>query len=410
MSEPRFGVKLNLRVASMIIILVVMWIFFRLQVGEFYFSGESIAKLSRDMASWTILAAGMTLVIIAGYIDLSVGSLLALVAASAALMMNPEYGPGLPANTAIPIALAIGTILGAFQGVLVSYFAIPSFIVTLGGMFVFRGITQKVSEFDPRIPAGNWVVSLGFDYVPAGTGYAIACLITLLIAVLLVVGRKKRKRMNLPALNIPALVGIMVLVAAFLVGMVYKMNEYKGIPNQTLVMASILVLLHVISKQTTFGRYLFAIGGNVEAARVSGIKVERKTVAVFALMGFLAAVAGIVWMAQNQGSTKNGGQYYELYAIAAAIIGGTSLLGGRGSIFGTFLGGLVMATVIQGMDYTSLENWLQLVVRGSILVFAVGLDVIAKNPPPWVRRLRSRLWKRIKPGTAPHEETSRPSQ
>jgi len=188
------------------------------------------------------------------------------------------------------------------------------------------------------------------------------------------------------------------------------MNEYKGIPNQTLVMVAVLVILHVISKQTTFGRYLFAIGGNVEAARVSGIKVERKTVAVFALMGFLAAVAGIVWMAQNQGSTKNGGQYYELYAIAAAIIGGTSLLGGRGSIFGTFLGGLVMATVIQGMDYTNLENWLQLVVRGSVLVLAVGLDVIAKNPPPWVRRLRSKLWKQIKHGTATQEETSRISR
>jgi D-xylose transport system permease protein len=406
MSEPRFGVKLNLRVASMILILVMMWIFFRLQVGEFYFSGESIAKLSRDMASWTILAAGMTLVIIAGYIDLSVGSLLALVAASAALMMNPEYGPGLPANVAIPIALAIGTILGALQGVLVAYFTIPSFIVTLGGMFVFRGITQKVSEFDPRIPSGNWVVSLGFDYVPAGTGYVLAVVMTILIAGLLTVGRRNRKRMRLPALNLPALAGIIVLVGAVLLGMVYKMNEYKGIPNQTLVMMAVLVILYVISKQTTFGRYLFAIGGNVEAARVSGIKVERKTVAVFALMGFLAAVAGIVWMAQNQGSTKNGGQYYELYAIAAAIIGGTSLLGGRGSIFGTFLGGLVMATVIQGMDYTNLENWLQLVVRGSVLVLAVGLDVVAKNPPPWVGRLRTKLWKQVRPSTKMHESTS----
>jgi D-xylose transport system permease protein len=402
--HPRFGVKLNLRVASMILILMVMWIFFRLQVGEFYFSGESIAKLSRDMASWTILAAGITLVIISGNIDLSVGSLLALVAASAALMMNPEYGPGLPANVAIPIALAIGTILGFVQGVLVAYFAIPSFIVTLGGMFIFRGITQKVSEFDPRVPGGNWVVSLGFDYVSPDTGYAIAVITTLLIAVLLLIGRRNRKRKNLPALNIPALVGIVILIAALLVGIVYKMNEYKGIPNQTLVMVAVLIVLHIISKQTTFGRYLFALGGNMEAAKVSGIKVERKTVAVFALMGFLAAVAGIVWMAQNQGSTKNGGQYYELYAIAAAIIGGTSLMGGRGSIFGTFLGGLVMATVIQGMDYTNLENWLQLVVRGGVLVLAVGLDIIAKNPPPWARRLRTRIWRRFKRGSSLADE------
>jgi D-xylose transport system permease protein len=241
-------------------------------------------------------------------------------------------------------------------------------------------------------------VSLGFDYISPETGYAIAAVTTLLIAALLLLGRRNRKNKNLPALNITAVIGIVILVAVLLTGIVYKMNEYKGIPNQTLVMIAVLILLHIISKQTTFGRYLFAIGGNPEAARVSGIKVERKTVAVFALMGFLAAVAGIVWMAQNQGSTKNGGQYYELYAIAAAIIGGTSLMGGRGSIFGTFLGGLVMATVIQGMDYTNLENWLQLVVRGSVLVLAVGLDIVAKNPPPWARRLKNRVWKNIRPG------------
>ena len=388
----------------MILILMLMWIFFRLQVGEFYFSGESVAKLSRDMASWTILAAGITLVIISGNIDLSVGSLLALVAASAALMMNPEYGPGLSANVAIPIALAIGTILGLLQGVLVAYFGIPSFIVTLGGMFVFRGITQKVSEFDPRVPSGNWVVSLGFDYVSPGTGYAIAACLVVVIAAFLTMGRINRKRMSLPALTIPALVGVVAIVSALLAGIVYKMNEYRGIPNQTLLMAAVLIVLHIISKQTTFGRYLFAIGGNTEAARVSGINVERKIVAVFALMGLLAGIAGIVWMAQNQGSTKNGGQYYELYAIAAAIIGGTSLMGGRGSIFGTFLGGLVMATVIQGMDYTSLENWLQLVVRGSVLVLAVGLDVIAQSPPPWIRRIRNDLWNRLRHGNSRGEE------
>jgi D-xylose transport system permease protein len=393
MKEPRFGIRVNFRVMSMILILVMMWVFFRLQVGDFYFSGESMAKLSRDMVSWTILAAGMTLVIISGNIDLSVGSLLAVVAASAALMMNPEYGPGWSANIAVPIALAIGTSLGLLQGTLVAYFRIPSFIVTLGGLFVFRGITQKISEFDPRVPGGNWVVSLGFDYVPHQTAYFMIAVFVLVLAGVLIVSRSNRLRMNLPSWNIPALTGILFVVAAVLAFLVMKMNEYKGIPNQTVVMVIVLIALHVISKQTTLGRHLYAIGGNTEAARISGIKVERKIVAVFALMGFLAAVAGIVWMAQNQGSTKNGGQYYELYAIAAAIIGGTSLMGGRGTIFGTFLGGLVMATVIQGMDYTNLENWLQLVVRGSVLVLAVGLDVMAKNPPLWARRLQSKIWK-----------------
>jgi len=391
MKQPRFGIRLNLRVLSMILILAAMWIFFRLQVGDFYFSGESIAKLSRDMVSWTILAAGMTLVIISGNIDLSVGSLLAVVAASAALLMNPEYGPGLPATTAVLIALGIGTLLGVLQGALVAYARIPSFIVTLGGLFVFRGMTQKISEFDPRIPSGNWVVSLGFEYVPNDTAYLVSLAFVLLLAAVLVVSRRNRIQMNLPSWNIPALMGILAVVALLLAALVMKMNEYKGVPNQTVVMALVLVVLHVISKQTTFGRHLYAIGGNPEAARVAGIKVQRTIVAVFALMGFLAAVAGVIWVAQNQGSTKNGGQYYELYAIAAAIIGGTSLMGGRGTIFGTFLGGLVMATVIQGMDYTNLENWLQLVVRGSVLVLAVGLDIMAKNPPVWARRLKTRV-------------------
>jgi D-xylose transport system permease protein len=393
MNEPRFGIRVNLRVMSMILILVVMWIFFRLQVGDFYFSGESIAKLSRDMVSWTILAAGMTLVIISGNIDLSVGSLLSVVAATAALLMNPEYGPGWSANTAVLIALGVGTALGLLQGTLVAYLKIPSFIVTLGGLFIFRGITQKISEFDPRVPSGNWVVSLGFDYVPRETAFITIAAFVILLAAVLIISRRNRLQMNLPSWNIPALVGILVVVAALLTVLVMKMNEYRGIPNQTVVMAAVLIVLHVVSKQTTFGRHLYAIGGNAEAARISGIKVERKIVAVFTLMGFLAGVAGIVWMAQNQGSTKNGGQYYELYAIAAAIIGGTSLMGGRGTIFGTFLGGLVMATVIQGMDYTNLENWLQLVVRGSVLVLAVGLDIMAKDPPLWARRLRSTILK-----------------
>src|SRR5512140_3814131 len=138
MSEPRFGIKLNLRVASMILILLLLWVVFRLQVGEFYFSGESIAKLSRDMASWTILAAGMTLVIVSGNIDLSVGSLLALVAATCALLINGEQGFGLSASVAVPLAILVGTLLGAFQGALVAYARIPSFIVTLGGLFIFR--------------------------------------------------------------------------------------------------------------------------------------------------------------------------------------------------------------------------------------------------------------------------------
>ncbi len=391
LKNSRIPVKLNLRLLSMVIILLVMWTFFRIQVGSFYFSGESFAKLSRDMVSWTILAAGATMVIVSGNIDLSVGSLLALCAATAAILINPDYGPGLSASIAVPIAILVGTMLGAFQGFLTAYFKIPSFIVTLGGFFVFRGITQKVSAFDPRVPDKSWIVRIGFDYLPKDIGWIIGIAACIIISLILILSSAREKKLNIDSLPMWITAAKIIVFSVVVLVFMYKVNQYKGLPYQTLIMFVILVILFIITKNTKFGRYLYAIGGNVQAAKLSGIKVERKIVAVFSLMGMLAGVAGVVWMAQNQGSTKNAGEFYELYAIAAAVIGGTSLMGGRGTIFGTFLGGLVMATVIQGMDYTNLDNWLQLVVRGSVLVLAVGIDIMTKNPPLWLLQLKYKL-------------------
>ncbi|MHB9014379.1 MAG: sugar ABC transporter permease [Ignavibacteriaceae bacterium] len=343
------------------------------------------------MVSWTILAAGATLVIVSGNIDLSVGSLLALCAATAAILINPDYGLGLSASIAVPIAILVGTLLGAFQGFLTAYFKIPSFIVTLGGFFVFRGMTQKVSAFDPRVPDKSWIVRIGFDYVPQNIGWIIGIAACIIMALVLLWTSAKKKKLNIETLPLWLTISKIVIFSLIILLFILKVNQYKGLPYQTLVMFVVLVALFIISKNTRFGRYLYAIGGNMQAARLSGIKVERKIVGVFALMGMLAGVAGVVWMAQNQGSTKNAGEFYELYAIAAAVIGGTSLMGGRGTIFGTFLGGLVMATVIQGMDYTSLDNWLQLVVRGSVLVLAVGIDIMTKNPPLWLQQFKYKL-------------------
>jgi D-xylose transport system permease protein len=383
--------RINFRMLSMVLILVVMWIFFRLEVGGFYFSGESIAKLSRDMVSWTVLAGGMTLIIISGNIDLSVGSLLALVAASCALMMNTDFGLGLPGAIAIPIALAIGTLLGTFQGILTAYFRIPSFIVTLGGLFVFRGITQEVSAFDPRIPDTSWVTSLGFKFLAPTLGLILGIISVAVIVLFLIRGKIKKSKLGLPADSAASIVVKSLLAIVIIVGLVLKVNQYRGIPYQTLIMIAVFLGLYVVARYTRLGRRLYAIGGNTQAARLSGIKVEKNIVASFAIMGFLTGIAGVIWMAQNQGATKNAGEFYELYAIAAVVIGGTSLMGGRGTILGTFLGGLVMATVIQGMDYTSLENWIQLVVRGAVLVIAVGIDIAAKDPPLWMQKMKQKF-------------------
>jgi D-xylose transport system permease protein len=378
----------------MALILAGMWMYFRWQVGGFYFSGDSISNLSRDMATWTILAAGMTLVIVAGHIDLSVGSLLALVAASCAFMIDPEQGQGWSASIAVPLALLLGTALGFLQGVIVAGFRVPAFIVTLGGLFIFRGMTMKVGARDPRVPDESWVSALGFGSLESSRGWVLGLAFVCLLILFRVLGRRRRRRMDIPveACWISA-VKILVPSALVLV-FIAKANQARGVPYQTLVMMAVIVAVYFVAKHTLFGRRAYAIGGNATAARLSGISVEKTTIMVFTLMGLLAGIAGVVWMAQNQGSTKNAGTFYELYAIAACVIGGTSLMGGRGTVFGTFLGALVMATVIQGMDYTDLENWLQLVVRGSVLIVAVAIDIATKNPPPWMLRIRETLIRR----------------
>ncbi len=373
------------RLISMILILAAMWLFFRWRVGAFYFSGESIAKLSRDMATWAILASGMTLVIVSGCIDLSVGSLLALSAAICAFLMDPETGLGWPAMAAVPPAIVAATLLGTIQGSLVAWCKIPSFIVTLGGMFVFRGLTQKVSAKDPRIPDASWVNALGFSYIPSRAGLALAVFGIFAIAAMVFYEAHRRKTMGMPARWGGSAFKV-IASAALILGFVVKVNQYRGIPAQTLTMALCMIAVAFIAKRTVFGRRVFAVGGNIEAARLSGIGVEMVIIAVFTLMGFLAGIAGVVWMAQNQGATQKAGEWYELYAVAACVIGGTSLLGGRGSVAGSFLGALIMATVVQGMDYLGLENWMQLVVRGSVLVLAVGLDMAGRSPRAWKRR------------------------
>ena len=379
--------RFDLRVLSMAGILVFMWILFRLRTGPYYFSGDSIANLSRDMATWTILSAGMTLVIVCGHIDLSVGSLLALIAASCAAMVNEEYGLGWSASVAVPLALGLGLGIGFYQGVLVAYFRIPAFIVTLAGLFIFRGVTQKISAHDPRVPDQSWVSALGFSHVHPIMGWCLGIAACALLVALALWSRTRRKRLGLAPAGAVVTAAKIVIPCAVLLAFVYKVNQAAGIPYQTLVMVGVLLAVHFVAMHTRFGRHVFAVGGNPESARLSGIGVEKTTVFVFSIMGLLSGVAGVLWMAQNQGSTKNAGTFYELYAIAACVIGGTSLMGGRGSIFGTFLGGLVMATVIQGMDYTDLENWLQLVVRGAVVAIAVGIDVASKNPAPWMQRL-----------------------
>jgi D-xylose transport system permease protein len=261
---------------------------------------------------------------------------------------------------------------------------------TGGGLFIFRGVTQKISAYDPRVPDSSWILSIGFDYLSPVMGWITVIIVGGLFFSMAYYNRVTRKKRELSVEPLWLFITKSIIIIALLAGFINAVNGYRGLPLQTLIMFIILLLLFFVLKFTTFGRRLYAIGGNPEAARLSGIRSKRYITGVFMLMGLLAGIAGIMWMAQNQGSTKNAGEFYELYAIAAAVIGGASLNGGKGTIMGTFLGGLVMATVIQGMDYSNLDNWLQLVVRGAVLVAAVGIDVMSRYPPEWLVQWRFR--------------------
>jgi D-xylose transport system permease protein len=377
-NEPKRKIvwfKLDVRAYTMIAALVGIWLLFSF-LHDSFLTPRNLSNLFLQMSVTSILAIGMVLIIVAGQIDLSVGSLVGLTGGVAAIL-NVWYDWG-----TIPViitTIALGALIGFWQGWWVAYRAVPAFIVTLGGMLIFRGILLGISGSVTISPLSPGLRLLGTSYVPNSIGLIFAILGIAVSIYLMFNKRASRKKYGFDLTPMPLDLSKIVLYAVLILGFVFLMNSYKGIPVPFIIVIFLALIFTFIAKNSVFGRQVYAIGGNAEAARLSGINTKRRILLVFVLGNSLAAIAGLILTARLNAATSGAGEMYELDAIAAAVIGGTSLMGGAGTISGAVIGALVMASLDNGMSIMNLDSYWQFIVKGSILMLAVWVDIYSRQ-------------------------------
>lgn len=372
-----------LRAYTMVFALVAIWIYFHYSTGQIFLEARNFSNLMRQTAVTGVLAVGMLMVIITGQIDLSVGSVVGLAGGVAAVAQG-WLGWGLVPSLAAGIAVAL--VIGAVQGTLTAYFNIPAFIVTLGGLLAWRGVILGLSRGETipiRLPGFK---SIGQDYVGPTVGWIIAGIAVVAIVWLTINRNRARRRHGLAVPKMTTTLARALVPSLVIIGFIYLMNSYEiapgthaGIPVPVIIFLTIALAGAFITQNTTLGRYLYAIGGNPDAARLSGINIRKYLLVVFCMMGVLTGVASIIYTARVGSASPDAGQLLELDAIAACVIGGTSLMGGRGTVFGAILGALIMASLDNGMSLKNVEPYMQNIIKGAILVVAVGLDMAGRK-------------------------------
>ena len=365
-----------LRAYTMVAALVLIWIFFHWATNGIFLTPRNLSNLTMQTAVTGVIAVGMLMVIVAGQIDLSVGSVLGLAGGCAAIALT-NYQWGLV--PALMVAVLVGIAIGLFHGVLVAYANIPAFIVTLGGLLAWRGAIKGISQSETVPISSDYFKAIGQGNVPASVGWGLAAL-----AIAFIVWRAFSQLRELKAYvgeggsNTKIFTSALVQIVAVL-AFIFVMNSYSGIPVAVLILIAIAGIGVFITNYTTFGRYLYAIGGNPDAARLSGINNKQKILQVYALLGALTGIAALIFTARVGSAAPDAGVLKELDAIAACVIGGASLMGGRGTIFGAMLGALIMASLDNGMSLLNVRDYLQDIIKGSILVIAVGLDMLGRK-------------------------------
>lgn len=379
--------KNNLREYGMLISLVAIMVLFQVLTDGTLLRPLNLTNLLLQNSYVVIMALGMLLVIVAGHIDLSVGSVCGFIGALAAVLMVEYEWHFVP--TAI-ISIAAGAVIGAAQGWFVAFRKIPSFIVTLAGMLVFKGLTlallagQSVGPF----PVEFQRLSSGFIPDPMGGldagGLRITSLVVGALAAAALVFFKLRGRAKLAAHGMETEPYAFFLVKnLFFAGIIlffsYLLSTYKGLPNVLIVMAVLIVVYDFVTNRTTIGRRIYALGGNEKAARLSGVKTQRLAFLTFVNMGALAALAGLVFAARLNTATPKAGLGFELDVIAACFIGGASASGGVGRVMGAVIGAFIMGVMNNGMSILGIGIDYQQVIKGLVLLAAVFIDVYNKN-------------------------------
>lgn len=376
--------KNNMREYGLLLSLIVIMGFFQFMTNGTLFQPLNLTNLILQNSYVIVMALGMLLVIVAGHIDLSVGSVCGFVGAVAAVLMV-EYNLNFLLTTLI--CLTLGALIGAAQGYWVAFYKIPAFIVTLAGMLVFRGLTLVVlggSSVGP-FPTEFQLLSTGFIPDPfQGENLRVFSLVLgLAMALILLVSKVKDRaaRAKHGMENEPYLLFVIknLVFAGLIVMFSYLLSSYRGLPNVLIVMLLLMLVYDFVTSKTTVGRRIYALGGNEKAARLSGINTERLTFLTFVNMGVLAALAGLIFAARLNTATPKAGLGFELDVIAACFIGGASASGGVGKVLGAVIGAFIMGVMNNGMSIMGIGIDWQQVIKGLVLLAAVCVDVYNKK-------------------------------
>jgi putative multiple sugar transport system permease protein len=376
--------KDNMRNYSMFIMLAVIMIGFAVLTGGVNLNPRNFTNIFIQNSYILVLAVGMVLVIIVGNIDLSVGSLVAFTGAVGAIAYNANFG----LIPAIIVTVLAGLAIGAFQGYWIAYEGIPAFIVTLAGMLLFRGLTYIITNVTPITPKTD-----SFKMIASGTIWADGPqvaglhLLPLIIGVASVIlmllmafrSRSRKMKNGFHVLPFAYFLFEQIFLAVIILLLTVQFARYRGVPIVFAILAVTVAIFAFITRNTVFGRYIYAVGGNSRSAKLSGINSERVVFLVHTIMGGLAGLSGIVFTAYMNSALPDAGRNFELDAIAACFIGGASAAGGIGTIIGAIIGGLVMGAINNGMSLMNIgANW-QYVVKASVLLFAVWYDIYTRR-------------------------------
>lgn len=387
--------EIDNRMLAMIIAMLVIWVTLNILTDGIFFTARNMYNLAVQSSVVGIMATGMVLVIVSRHIDLSVGSLLGFTGMVIAYLQVHVFPLGAAWNWPLTIlcGLSLGGLVGLWQGWWIAYRGVPSFVTTLAGLLMFRGAAYMVTDGRTVAPmdktyqilGGGIDGSIGATWSWILAGVAIAWMLTNTIMV-----RRSCQKYGFKVKPLWVQLFFLAVGIALVCGFVTVMNAYykprtqipRGIPVPVLIMIFVVVGMSLLAKITRFGRYVFAIGGNPEAAELSGIAVKKITTLVFMVMGILCSVAGVITTARLNAGANSMGTMAELNVIAAAVIGGTSLAGGQGTIYGAILGAVVMQSLDSGMVLLGISSAMRQVVIGAVLVIAVWFDVVYnKNKP-----------------------------
>ncbi len=365
-----------LRAYVMIGVLALIWAYFHWATGSIFLTPTNLSNLATQMSVTAIIAVGMLMVIVSGNIDLSVGSLLGFAGGIAALSMT-TYELGLVPS--IIFAVVVGMLIGIFQGALTAYLSIPAFIVTLGGLLAWRGATKWLLGGYTIPVSDDTFKAIGNEYILPIGGWIIAAVAIGFILLMAYRNARSVKDYGLGEANYGGEMVKAIIPIVGVIAFIWVMNSYRGIPVPVIILLGVALFGAFLTNSTTFGRYLYAIGGNADAARLSGINNKLQVLKVYALLGAFTGIAALIFTARVGSAAPDAGVLKELDAIAACVIGGASLMGGRGTVFGACLGALIMASLDNGMSLLNVRDFMQDIIKGSILVIAVGLDMFGRR-------------------------------